>query len=260
LSNLPYQGGTLKYDERFGRLILAAALPHPEYDEIPSTTGRNQKIDDWMLDSLLGIHALVGRATTYCNEMQQEDGGFSKDTLDGIQTIVDYCCHNHMYYSLERACEIFWAVKGLQARIPALKLDSSLNSICPDGRVPSLSDRVSALPFDIIPLGIDWSHITEKTSQDFICKDLIAAIPFKKDTIVTRQGKAIVERRGTAWLAAPSIGALAYSGKLMPPRPIPPIVESVMRYVEERLNLPTFFDCALCNHYSSIESACSEYF
>jgi hypothetical protein len=51
----------------------------------------------------------------------------------------------------------------------------------------------------------------------FVGDALLRAIPFAKDTIITRTGSAVVERRGTAWIAADGIGALAYSGKLIRP-------------------------------------------
>jgi hypothetical protein len=260
LSTIPYQrnhpsnNDDFLYDERFCRLVHAAALPHPDDDD-NFQSRNNEKRDQWMLGSLLGIHALVGR--TYCNEKMQQSAIVPQDTIDGIQIIIEYCCTNHMHYSLERACEIYWAVKGLEARIPALEKLNKMAENDQHNGGPSLAGRISNLPFDIVPLGIDWSDFAENKDQDTIWQDLRTSIPFKKDTIVTRHGKSIIERRGTAWLAAPLIGALAYSGKLMEPQPIPPIVEDVMRSVEKRLDLSTpFFDCALCNHYATMESAC----
>ena len=113
---------------------------------------------------------------------------------------------------------------------------------------------------------------------------LLEDIPFNFDEITTRTGSSVKERRGTAWVAAEGIGALAYSGKLMLPKPIPSIVAKAMRHVEyalfsrddkrdgkdtsfqldsdyERMNLfweetGQYFDCALCNHYPNDDSAC----
>jgi alkylated DNA repair dioxygenase AlkB len=87
---------------------------------------------------------------------------------------------------------------------------------------------------------------------------LQAVIPFQFDTIVTRHGEIVTERRGTAWVAEAGIGALAYSGKLMVPSPIPPLVRRIMRQVEEAIEAPmnNFFDCALCNLYPDGDSAC----
>ena len=42
--------------------------------------------------------------------------------------------------------------------------------------------------------------------------ELAAALPLRADTIATKSGALVLERRRTAWLAEPGIGALAYSG------------------------------------------------
>jgi alkylated DNA repair dioxygenase AlkB len=129
-----------------------------------------------------------------------------------------------------------------------------------------LQQRVQALPFEIIPLGVDYPSLLaidlihnqyDSHDSQVICQRLLQEIPFARDTIVTRQGTSVVERRGTAWVAAPGVGALAYSGKLMAPQPLPTLVQSLMRAVEQRLGLNhPFFDCALCNHYADATAAC----
>ena len=92
---------------------------------------------------------------------------------------------------------------------------------------------------------------------DKVASTLRDAIPFQFDTIVTRTGSSVTERRGTAWVTEQGIGALAYSGKLMPPRPIPNVVRETMRLVEQKtMNDGPYFDCALCNHYPDGEAAC----
>jgi len=126
--------------------------------------------------------------------------------------------------------------------------------------LPTLDKRVENLPFDILPGCIDWQQLLPNNNP---VKTLIQEIPFQFDTIVTRNGASVKERRGTAWIAEPEIGALAYSGKLMPPRPISPLVRQVMTQVEQHVLLDgtitissPFFDCALCNHYPDGDSAC----
>ena len=90
-----------------------------------------------------------------------------------------------------------------------------------------------------------------------VVDELIESIPFRSDTITTRMGSVVTERRATAWVAESGIGALAYSGKLMTPQNIPPAVTSVMQQVESIMLLPpSFFDCALCNHYPTSDAAC----
>ena len=167
-------------------------------------------------------------------------------------------------------------------------------------RFENLNQRVENLPFDVIPCGIDWDYILSLYHQDnmvvndnndadnvqrmngehfshqrdAIVSILRESIPFNFDTIITRTGSAVQERRGTAWLVAPDsgIGALAYSGKLMEPQELPEIVSLVMRAVEATLLMMDdsnniissfdngvhmdFFDCALCNRYPDGDSAC----
>ncbi|GAX28311.1 hypothetical protein FisN_27Hh034 [Fistulifera solaris] len=140
---------------------------------------------------------------------------------------------------LQEAIEVRWAVRGLMASQP------SLQSLA----VPQLEQRVSRLPFDILPCGVSDLQSVSAWQQD---------IPFQFDTIITRTGANVQERRGTAWVAEEGIGALAYSGKLMAPHPLPTSVTNVMRQVEHamfRTESP-FFDCALCNWYPYGESAC----
>ena len=88
--------------------------------------------------------------------------------------------------------------------------------------------------------------------QDLVVPALRNAIPFQKDVIVTCTGSSVTERRGTAWVADTGIGALAYSGKLMTPKPIPDLVGQVMRRAQQTLELlmsdtgsTSFFDRAL---------------
>lgn len=67
--------------------------------------------------------------------------------------------------------------------------------------------------------------------------------------------RRVRERRQTAWLAEPGIGALAYSGKLMPPSPFTPAVTSIRDALHARTGQR--FDCVLCNQYpAGGEAAC----
>ncbi|KAG8463759.1 hypothetical protein KFE25_004032 [Diacronema lutheri] len=84
---------------------------------------------------------------------------------------------------------------------------------------------------------------------------LLREVPFAQSELLTADGRRVRERRHTAWLADNGIGALAYSGKLMPPAPMPPSV----RRVRDALHLEhgELFDCALCNLYPpGGEAAC----
>jgi hypothetical protein len=143
-----------------------------------------------------------------------------------------------------------WAIQGIQARIPTLTKPALPQT--------DLAKRVSQLPFAIVPQGIDWNSVVVGTDTDVnACDVLLHEIPFCNDRIVTRQGTTVKERRGTAWLAQAGIGALAYSGKLMTPQPLPEVVSQAMHHIEQQLELPLdFFDCALCNHYADATAAC----
>ncbi len=192
------------------------------------------------------------------------------ETAGAILRLILYCCRRHSSYSLERAWEIQTAVRGLKVRVPGLQeatvaalaagASSGASSSHQDWEMDlaALKERVSDLPFEIVPMGVDCTMFVPDGDQEVLCEDLKRSIPFAKDRLVTRGGEAVTERRGTAWVAEGGIGALAYSGKLMPPHsPVPDLVARMMRAVENKLDLPSpFFDCALCNHYSSADAAC----
>jgi 2OG-Fe(II) oxygenase superfamily len=253
VADAPSSPGIVLDDYRLTRLILAAAVPHDRYG-LESRDSDNKR-DRWMLDSLLGVYTLVGRIAI----RQQGRVDLSSDEArDAIQRLIGYCCRRQAWYSLDKAWEIHTASKGLRARIP--RLAESLKGASADDTKHeiALSKRVSELPFEIVPMGIDLEVLARNADQEIICDQLLKEIPFSKDTIVTMSGESVIERRGTAWITEEGIGALAYSGKLMAPHsPLPELVSRIMRNVEERLDLPNdFFDCALCNHYNSANSAC----
>ena len=169
-------------------------------------------------------------------------------------------------FELKDAVEVRWAARTLMARLPGLSTNEALRSSDEDqSPIPELDARVSHLPFDIFPLGVDWPSVCNGEyvlDQSQLVSTLRDAIPFNFDTIVTRTGSEVIERRGTAWVADEGVGALAYSGKLMKPSALPDIVSSAMR-ATERVVLDNdygeetvFFDCALCNHYPDAEAAC----
>jgi hypothetical protein len=104
---------------------------------------------------------------------------------------------------------------------------------------PNLNARTSKLPFDILPHCVPW-QINPLTGAEYLgyptkalTSDMLDSIPFNFDTLTTRTGNSVTERRGTAWLAEEGIGALAYSGKLMAPQSVPISVSDVMRDIEQ---------------------------
>ena len=276
-------------DPRLTRLILAAALPQVKDDN--QSNAVKTKCNNWMLDSLMAIYAIVGRASTQTTIRLNSNAATSTTTTPGshnhrqlvlpietaeaVQTVIDYCLLHSNEYSLEKACQILFTVRGIRTRISNFdKLDQRLPASLVDSEY-HLSERVAGLPFDIVPLGVNWSDVVRTSALEDASRQslsassvltitdlLIDSIPFQKDAIVTRKGTTVQERRGTAWVAEDGIGALAYSGKLMVPHsPLPNVVKTAMTQVEDRLGLQNvapsgFFDCALCNHYADKDAAC----
>lgn len=230
-------------DERFDRLLQAAAIPHE------ASIDRLKKEGSWLLTSIQSVHGIVSRKLGLLRPQDHASFGLKMDSIHAIETIIERACALSDEYSMAQACQLNWSIEGLYARIPELESSPHLER---------LQKRIANLPFEIVPRGFDWTTVLSEKGNLMICKDLVDSIPFSKDTIMTRNGVSVTERRGTAWIAQEGIGNLAYSGKLMTPKPIPNLVSQVMRSVEERLNLgeEAFFDCALCNHYADATAAC----
>ena len=109
------------------------------------------------------------------------------------------------------------------------------------------AERALSLPFRVHVNAVSLPGVDE----------LAAALPLRADTIATKSGALVLERRRTAWLAEPGIGALAYSGKLMAPEPFD-AVRRVRDSVNGMLDAPKF-DCALCNLYPAGEDAACKF-
>jgi alkylated DNA repair dioxygenase AlkB len=232
-------------DDRLARAVLATALPFDGDKDRPNREGR------YLKQALQGLHALSGKATTT---------NVHPDICKALRIIIERVEGMAQVVSLSDAVEMRWAARGLLARMgPERILDAEDGpdlQLSLTKALPNLELRVSALPFDIVPLGVQWESLELQNAAS----TLRNAIPFSLDKIVTRSGAAVTERRGTAWVAEEGIGSLAYSGKLMPPRPIPDVVRDTMRLVERNVldkdDPQPFFDCALCNHYPDGEAAC----
>jgi hypothetical protein len=296
-------------DERLLRAIQSVSY---EFDnERP-----HEKEGAWIASALKGLHVL---SCCVAPAFRIGSRGEMENWLDLHRAVSKLIRSADRLFSDERtplkdAMEVRWAIRGLVTR---LKLaNSSLlsgsrasNATTAAERLsfatPNINVRTSRLPFDILPHCLPWEMDSESRyyigypSQSMV-SDLLRSIPFNFDTLTTRTGDSITERRGTAWLAEDGIGALAYSGKLMRPSAVPEWVSGgVMREIErsiardmnmrgvvsQKVNLgeasveiiwddvttnnlpflelgrfsrdvPTFFDCALCNHYPDGDSAC----
>jgi alkylated DNA repair dioxygenase AlkB len=282
-------------DDRFARAVLAVAMPFEtngaddntddddeEEDGQSTVRAGNEKERRAVREAILGLHSLAGASHSYYSlRSESQDSMVHKDVLTGVQLLITRCEAMANDITLQEAVEIRWAARGLLSILgPDVEPSNHKNDSNNDGKklrddlnhrdyliiaLPNLESRVERLPFDILQTGIDLTNLDGiKDDQDVLeyQKDIMTSlqksIPFQFDTIVTRRGSNVQERRGTAWVAENGIGALAYSGKLMPPLPLPPLVRSIMRRVETAIGAPMepFFDCALCNFYPDGDSAC----
>lgn len=208
------------------RVILAASLPFNQDSNADTVAIEGQ----YILMALQGIHRVLGKS--------KSTSKLSPKAVEGIMQLIDRAEALASEFELPDALSVRWACRGILKRI-----DENIG-------IPNLDTRVRHLPFEIHPKGVsNCGEMVEKLHR---------VIPFQKDTIVTRTGTSVEERRATAWLAEDGIGALAYSGKLMPPKLLSPIVRDIMRDVETKLGIGDhpYFDCALCNYYPDSEAAC----
>eukprot|EP00977_Amphora_coffeiformis_P010778 scaffold2519_cov168-Amphora_coffeaeformis.AAC.15 len=227
-------------EEGFARAVLASSIPFEE--DRPEKEGR------YLREALVGLHNMFGYMAPTSKTSLPDP---VKQAIIRLVQRVDNVAFS---VSLPEAAEIRWACLGIFARSNVLDDSRGEN----DEVISRLNERVAALPFDLVSQVIDWNQFFPDQLATHCLQE---EIPFHFDTIVTRTGAAVTERRGTAWIAEDGIGALAYSGKLMPPHKISDHIRSIMRSVEDRVidsrefSRP-FFDCGLCNHYPDGESAC----
>lgn len=228
-------------DDGFTRAVLASAIPFG--DDRPDKEGR------CIREALIGLHNVFGYAV--------DPSSLGKPNLpvalrEGLLQLVERADNMAPLLPLCEVAEIRWACLSILWRSNILDAEVESHQL-----IPQLCARVANLPFDIVTKVVDWDELLPATE---IVPFLQDEIPFNFDTIVTRTGAKVVERRGTAWIAEEGVGSLAYSGKLMPPQSLPESVRSIMRAVESRvvdsMDPQPFFDCALCNHYPDGESAC----
>ena len=249
-------------NEGFERLLWASAIPS---EGVPDSQGRST-----VMESLQALQALIGRCHR-CGLLSKQNHNSDDASPSIIQKPIETLIQRSLnpdlvqQWSLQQVCQVRWSAKSLIQRLRLPDLDTSI-----------LDDRVALLPFDILFDAVDWSkcmntehdqdsHTPDTSGMEILPSEdvvnlLKQEIPFHHDVIVTRTGARVQERRATAWIAEEGIGALAYSGKLMIPEPVPPVVSRLMRHVENDClvgqDVDVRFDCALCNHYPTDEAAC----
>lgn len=278
-------------DERLIRAVLSVCLPMEGSSSSPAN--RPDKEGVWIAEALKGLHVLAGCIMPHCHSTGEGNWMTIHRAIANLIRMADDLSES---MPLRLATELRWSIRGLNTR---LQLANVSHQIGRDGKIfkervdfttPKLNARVRPLPFDIIHHCLEWEiDYTGYPSSKAILPTMLKKIPFNFDTITTRTGSKVIERRGTAWLAESNIGALAYSGKLMAPSPPSDEVRALMRDIEKELasaefestssvaagstqvefvwddytyagqdleHFNGFFDCALCNHYPDGDAAC----
>ena len=235
-------GGSMRYLWTDGRLLRAISSVSLEFDG--DTVERPDKEGAWVASTLKGLHVLSSCISPVA---PSEDGHeawlkLHREISKLIQSADNLMADERTM--IKDAVEVRWAIKGLIARLQMAN-DVLVDSNSANGAIserivfatPKINARTSKLPFDILPHCLPWQmnssseYYSGYPTQPLI-SDLLESIPFNFDTLTTRTGNSVIERRGTAWLASSGIGALAYSGKLMPPQLVPDCVGGVMREIE----------------------------
>ena len=246
--------GKIWTDSRLVRAIISVALPMGsgnDVDDERTTIDRPDKEGVWIAAALKGLHVLSGCIAPVAPS--------SASSMADIQTWIDLhrvisvsiqsADELSLQSSLKDATEVRWAIRGLTSRMQMANQilsndDDDLGNISDESTLdfttPHLNARTSNLPFDIFSHCLPWQMNPSSPmdqyygypSQDLL-PSLLQSIPFNFDTITTRTGNLVFERRGTAWIAEDGIGALAYSGKLMEPAQVPDEVRGIMRDMEK---------------------------
>jgi hypothetical protein len=246
--------GKIWTDSRLARAIMSVALPMGLGDDEEATINRPEKEGVWISAALKGLHTLSGcispKAPSY--ESPPPEIHTWIDLHCGISMLVQSADELSKRSALKDAIELRWAIRGLVVRLEIantilskrdIKLEKSLANSNDwsvlDFTSLSLNARTSNLPFDVFSHCLPWQMSSSLCSNYYgyptqeLLPRLLQSIPFHFDTLITRTGNSVIERRGTAWLAEEGIGALAYSGKLMTPFEIPEVVREIMRDIEQ---------------------------
>ena len=102
-------------------------------------------------------------------------------------------------------------------------------------------------------LNLPWRIMHQQCAKVPSVKDIKKEVPFVQEELLTRDGKSVLERRHTCWMAEEGIEGLAYSGKVMAPTPFTPLIGRIRDELYRSTN--EYYDCALLNYYDG-DSAC----
>jgi hypothetical protein len=286
----------LTLDSRLARAALGVSIPFVGGGDGGGGIGdRPNKEGRYLKDALCGIHNLLGQQQQQQQQQQRNhnhrrrrgnpgDRASPPPAIPSTRALRKALVQMMVRVealaidlSIVDCIETRWACRGISARMDLCRSNDDKDEMDAILQLPNLSAKVAHLPFDILPAVINWNNdvLFGQIGDDDPVTQLRNEIPFQFDTIVTRTGATVTERRGTAWMAEPGIGALAYSGKLMAPHPMTKPIRSILRTVEvaamctdgtdsTSFSHPDiggdgdggFFDCALCNYYPTGASAC----
>lgn len=241
-------GGDLRHLWTEKRLLRAISSVSMMFDG--NDVERPEKEGVWITSALKGLHVLASCISPVTSEVSQNEFKVWIQLLRQVSKLIQSAdtLLADQRSAIKDVIEVRWAVRGLLAKLQlASVFDDSINTAEGNETIsrekllfttPNMNARTSKLPFDILPHCLPW-QINRSTALEYsgyptqsLVSEMLESIPFKFDTLTTRTGNAVIERRGTAWLAEEGIGALAYSGKLMPPQPVPDNVSQVMRDIE----------------------------
>lgn len=230
---------TIWTDERLARAIMSVALPM----DVEATNNRPKKEGVWIAAALKGLHSLSGCILPKAPCSSRMDSWMK--IHEGISILIQSADKLSEQSSLKDSIELRWAIRGLTSRLQMANTISSgdvpmnIDGRTLDFSTPVLNSRTLNLPFDIAHC-LPWQMDPSSPSNNYygyptqnLLPALLQSIPFHFDTLTTRTGNSVIERRGTSWLAEDGIGALAYSGKLMRPSAVPDVVREIMRDVEQ---------------------------
>lgn len=231
-------------DTRFLRIVSSVALP------LTDSIDRPDKEGVYISQALKGLHVLSGCIAPVAPNSAPALAVWI-DVHRSISELIRsvdslFTTQNTL---LKDAVEVRWAIRGLVARLQIANngLSNVEGMATKEAQMlfttPNLNARTDNLPFDILHHCLPWQMNligNDTTSPDYLgyptkelIPEFIRSIPFNFDTLTTRTGDSVIERRGTAWVAEEGIGALAYSGKLMRPMNIPTAVRETMRDIEQ---------------------------
>ncbi|XRB20964.1 Fe2OG dioxygenase domain-containing protein [Pseudoscourfieldia marina] len=202
--------------------------------------------------SKLARFARAAALPSTATEDDAADAARCATALHAIASLVAYGNHNLSDHVLEYASQLAVRVDAHVKSLP-LSLATQTRWACEclgvDATPEAITFVASQAPF----------HVSVGELQDALDVQLLAdAIPFAKEMLVTRSGTKVLERRSTCWMADEDVGGLAYSGKIMLPKPFVREVAELRDALHATYGF--YSDCCLINLYADGSCACRWHF